>query len=103
MIHMTKMQDNKLKPIVLSAVKAIMQAHLKDLKERGLLFRGNIMDVDVSEDLGRLDFKFSNEFSEFVASQIRDGKFVDGLSNKLVIIIDDNGDKNVEQGRQGSS
>lgn len=83
-----KKRDN-VKQIVLAAVKAIMRAHLEDLKSRGALFVGKIMDVDIDENLCYMKFEFSNEFKEFVEERLRTGNIKDAMNNKIVIILDE--------------
>jgi hypothetical protein len=85
---MSEDKDNKLKPIVLSAVKAIMRAHLEDMKKQGLLFKGPIMDIDIDSGFESLNFKVSKEFIEFLEANIKKGSFQNGLSSKIVIILE---------------
>ena len=94
---MSKGEDDKrLRPIVLSAVKAIMKAHLEDLKNNGLLFHGPIIDIDISENLDTMTFRVSKELTRFLESHMQDGSLQNGLSSKIVIILDaDKGDTDV--------
>ena len=90
-------EDRNLRPIVLSAVKAIMKAHLEDLKKQGLLFIGPIMEVDISQSYETLKFTVSKELINFLELQIKKGSFQDGLSNKIVIILDNKKEDQNEQ------
>jgi hypothetical protein len=82
-------ETQKIRGIVLEAVKAIMKAHLEDMKKHGLLYRGNVMDVTIDDKFMSMNFGFCDEFKEFISEQIRCGNLQDGASKKIVVILDD--------------
>jgi hypothetical protein len=81
-------ETQKLRPMLLAAVKGVMQAHIKDLQRSGAVFTGQIMDISLEDNMTYLSFKFSDEFTQFMVNQIEKGALKGGLDKKTVIILD---------------
>jgi hypothetical protein len=92
----------KIKELCENLVRDVIEAHQEFLRQDRMVFDGQILTVNLEEDLGSAHIEFTEEFKEFFLHHAQEGTFQDPLDKTTIVLLKDRWTTNGKEEKEGN-